>query len=47
MQVPADADRGAVERAALANENVRRFLGDGAVRKVVVVPGKLVNLVVK
>jgi leucyl-tRNA synthetase len=47
VQVPADADRGAVERAALANENVRRFLGDGAVRKVVVVPGKLVNLVVK
>jgi leucyl-tRNA synthetase len=47
VQVPADADRGAIERAALANENVQRFLGDGAVRKVIVVPGRLVNLVAR
>jgi leucyl-tRNA synthetase len=46
VQVPAEADRAAVERAALDNENVRRFIGGGGVRKVVVVPGKLVNLVV-
>ncbi len=46
VQVPADAAREAVEAAALANENVRRFIGEGAVRKVVVVPNRLVNLVV-
>ncbi len=45
--VPADADRQAVERAALENENVRRFLGEAQVRKVILVPNKLVNLVVQ
>jgi leucyl-tRNA synthetase len=45
VQVPADAGREAVEAAALANENVRRFIGEGTVRKVVVVPNKLVNVV--
>jgi leucyl-tRNA synthetase len=45
--VPAAADRQAVERAALENENVRRFLGEAQVRKVILVPNKLVNLVVQ
>ncbi len=44
--VPVTAEREAVERAALAEENVRRFVGDKAVKKVIVVPGKLVNVVV-
>ncbi len=47
VQVPADADREAVEQAALANDNARRFIGDKPVRKVIVVPGKLVNIVAK
>jgi len=47
IQVPADAGREAVEKAALANENVQRFIGDAQVRKVIVVPGKLVNMVAK
>jgi len=47
VQVPADADREAVERAALENENAQRFIGDATVRKVIVVPGKLVNIVAK
>ena len=47
IQVPAAADRQAVERAALENENVRRFLGEAQVRKVILVPNKLVNLVVQ
>jgi leucyl-tRNA synthetase len=47
VRVPADADRAAVEQAALANENVRRFVGEARVRKVIVVPGKLVNVVAK
>ncbi|MEJ2394169.1 MAG: leucine--tRNA ligase [Candidatus Thiodiazotropha sp.] len=47
IQVPADADKAAVEALALANENVQRFIGDATVRKVIVVPGKLVNIVAK
>jgi leucyl-tRNA synthetase len=45
VSVGADADRAAVEAAALADETVRRFIGGSQVRKVIVVPGKLVNLV--
>ncbi len=32
--------------AALADENVQRFLEDKEIRKIIVVPGKLVNVVV-
>ncbi|MDJ0777315.1 MAG: leucine--tRNA ligase [Gammaproteobacteria bacterium] len=46
MMVPADADREACEAAALANEQAARFIGDSAIKKVIVVPGKLVNIVV-
>ncbi len=46
VSVQADAGRQDIEAAALANENVRRFIGEGAVRKLVVVPNKLVNVVV-
>jgi len=46
MQVAVDLDRAGCEAAALANEQARRFIGDSAVRKVIVVPGKLVNIVV-
>jgi len=35
-----------IERAALADERIRAFLGDRSPRKVVVVPGRLVNVVV-
>ena len=43
--VPAGAGREEVERAALADANVRRHLAGLAVKKVVVVPGRLVNVV--
>jgi leucyl-tRNA synthetase len=46
VQLPAGADQAAIQQAALANDNVRRFVGDAQVRKVIVVPGKLVNVVV-
>jgi len=39
-----DADKAAIEAAALANENVQRYL-NGAPKKIIVVPGKLVNIV--
>ena len=45
MQIAVNADREAVEAAALAQDNVTRFLSDITVRKVIVVPGKLVNIV--
>jgi leucyl-tRNA synthetase len=44
--VPADADAAAVEAAARADERVAALLADRTVRKVVAVPGRLVNFVV-
>jgi leucyl-tRNA synthetase len=46
ISVPVQADEAAVQAAALADERVRRFIGDKPVRRVIVVPGKLVNVVV-
>ncbi|MFK7831415.1 MAG: leucine--tRNA ligase [Congregibacter sp.] len=46
MEVPANLDKQALEAAALAQENAQRFLEGKTVRKVIVVPGKLVNIVV-
>jgi leucyl-tRNA synthetase len=43
--VAADADAGTLEAAALADEKVRAFLAGATPRKVIVVPGRLVNLV--
>ena len=37
----------AVEQAALADENVQRFVAGQNIVKLIVVPGKLVNVVVK
>jgi len=45
IQVPAAASREEVEAAARANENVLRFTEGLVIRKVIVVPGKLVNIV--
>jgi leucyl-tRNA synthetase len=44
--VAADADEAAIREAALADENVRKFVGDKPVKKVIVVPRKLVSVVV-
>ncbi|MEZ5565577.1 MAG: leucine--tRNA ligase [Gammaproteobacteria bacterium] len=44
--VPAEAADAEVRAAALADNNVQRFVGGQTVRKVIVVPGKLVNVVV-
>jgi leucyl-tRNA synthetase len=44
--VPVDADEAAIRAAALADEGVRRFVGDATPKKVVIVPRKLVNVVV-
>lgn len=44
--LPADADEDAVRSAALGDDKVIAALGGGEPRKVVVVPGRLVNVVV-
>ncbi len=46
VTVPADADTAALEVAALADEKVQAFLDGKTPKKVIVVPGRLVNLVV-
>jgi len=45
MTIAASADRAAIEAQALEQPNVVRFLEGVTVRKVIVVPGKLVNIV--
>ncbi|EUA43546.1 anticodon-binding domain of tRNA family protein [Mycobacterium xenopi 3993] len=44
--VAADADPDTLQAAALADEKVQAFLAGATPRKVIVVPGRLVNLVV-
>jgi leucyl-tRNA synthetase len=46
ITVAVDADESAVRAAALADPNVQKFVGTATVRKVIIVPGKLVNVVV-
>ena len=46
LELPADADRGVVEQAALADENVVKFTSNKPPKKVIYVPKKLVNIVV-
>jgi len=43
--VSADADKETLEKIALENENIQRFIDGNTVRKVIVVPAKLVNIV--
>lgn len=46
MEVPADTLPAEVEKAALAHEGSAKWLEGKTVRKVIVVPGKIVNIVV-
>ncbi len=47
VDVPAAAGKDAIEAAALADGNVQKFTAGKDIAKVIVVPGKLVNIVVK
>ena len=47
IQFPADADAKAVEDAVMADERSKKYIGDKKVMKVIVVPKKIVNVVVK
>jgi leucyl-tRNA synthetase len=46
VRVPKDADRKAIEALVLADPAVQKHVGGQSIKKVVVVPGRLVNLVV-
>ena len=46
VRVPRAADRAAIEKIVLADAGVRKHVGSQPVKKVVVVPGRLVNVVV-
>ena len=46
LELPSDMDRQGVEVAALADENVQKFTNNKPPKKMVYVPGKLVNIVV-
>lgn len=43
--IPADADQKAMETAALEDERIKELIDGKTVRKVIVVPGRLVNIV--
>ena len=46
LELPVDTDRQGIEEAALADENVQKFTNNKPPKKMVYVPGKLVNIVV-
>ena len=46
LVVPATADKDAIEAAARASADVAKHANGAAVKKVIVVPGRLVNVVV-
>jgi leucyl-tRNA synthetase len=46
LEVATGLDEAAIRQAALEEDNVQRFVGKQSIRKVVYVPGKLVNIVV-
>ena len=46
INAPADADKAEVEEIALGNETVIQWMEGKPPRKVIVVPGRIVNIVV-
>ena len=46
VRVPRDADRKAIENLVLADPAVQKHVGGQTIKKVVFVPGRLVNLVI-
>jgi leucyl-tRNA synthetase len=46
LEVSRDATNEELERLALESENAQKFIGGSEPKKVIVVPGRLVNIVV-
>ena len=45
IEVAADISKQEIEQIALADENVQRFIEGNTIRKIIVVPGRLINIV--
>jgi leucyl-tRNA synthetase len=46
LQAPATADQGALEALVRASDVVKRYIADQVIRKIIIVPGRLINVVV-
>ena len=46
IRVPRDADKAAIEAAVLAHPEVQKFMAGQPARKIIIVPGRLVNVVI-
>jgi leucyl-tRNA synthetase len=46
VRVPADADKATIEQLAVASEAAQKFMDGKPAKKIIVVPGRLVNIVV-
>ena len=46
ISVASDMDKSGIESAALADSNIQKFIGDQSIKRVIVVPNRLVNIVV-
>ena len=46
IKAPISADQNQIEEIAVANENVQKFIAGNAIKKIIVVPGRLVNIVI-
>ena len=46
LQAPAAADRGALESLVRTSDVVKKYIADQVIRKIIIVPGRLINIVV-
>lgn len=46
IRISTDADKQVIEQSAIAEENVKRFIKGKNIKKIIIVPGRLVNIVV-
>lgn len=46
IHVDREADKTTIEQIALANEQVQKFVETASIKKIIIVPGKLVNIVI-
>lgn len=44
--IDADADKNRIEEAALNHENVKKYLNDSPIKKIIFIPKKLINIVI-
>ena len=47
MQIPAEASREDIEKLAIADERTSKYTDGKQIVKIIVVPGRIINIVVK